>query len=146
MYEIDPALLIIAGLMWLGYGVMLYRKHKKAAQWTSVPGTIIESSISEITIKLTPGMRFNLKYEYRVDDRSYTGSRLTLVDTMDYPATASNRTTVENLVAQYPVGKNVQVYFNPNDPQQSFLYKGFGTVPYICMAVGIGIIIYAIIK
>ena len=146
MHDIDPLMFYAMGIFWVGYGVYLWRKNQNADHWTSVPGVISESFISDSAMKFTRGLRFNLRYDYSVDNKTYTGTQLTFSDSMDYPKNNRSRQTLEKLVAEYPAGKTVEVYFNPDDPGKSFLTKGYGTVPYVCVFVGIIIIGYGLLK
>jgi len=146
MHESDPLMFIAMGLFWIGYGIFLWRKNKNADQWTSVPGVIAESSISDIGLNFARGLRFNLRYEYSVNNKTFTGTQLTFSDSMNYPNNQKNRQTLEKLIAEYPAGKTVQVYFDPNDPSKSFRTKGYGTVPFVCMFIGAIIVVYGALK
>jgi hypothetical protein len=55
-------------------------------------------------------------YSYRVDDARFMSSRVSFT-----AADSTNRADAEQGAARYPVGKAVQVFYNPGDPQQAVL-------------------------
>ncbi|GAB4325228.1 MAG: hypothetical protein Kow0059_21160 [Candidatus Sumerlaeia bacterium] len=61
-------------------------------------------------------------YRYDVGGQSYESSRF------DYTASPFNRSEedAKRIVAQYPPGTPVTVYYNPSYPQQAVLRRGVG--------------------
>jgi len=56
-----------------------------------------------------------IRYQYSVDDEQYTSNGVNSVDTPFYP---------HDIVVHYPEGKDVIVYYNPNDPSEAVLEPG----------------------
>ncbi|GAP12005.1 hypothetical protein BECAL_03205 [Bellilinea caldifistulae] len=119
-------------LLFAGIGVWLilrYQKNKEKARqsldWPKTTGRIIESRIAEhesededgiSTYTYSPVVRF----EYQVAGITYTGDRMGIG-----PSVAiSNRRKVEERIAYYPAGKNVPVFYNPQNPSEAVLEAG----------------------
>ena len=73
-----------------------------------------------------------IRYDYTVDGTSYTGDR---VSYSDY--SSSNEMQMQTVVAEYPVGKSVTVFFDPENPSSSLLESGFGWTPVAISALGV---------
>jgi hypothetical protein len=113
---------------------------RKAARWPMTMGTIVKSE-SGFELKRTAGGDMpvnrrvaNIAFEFKVGGRSYTGTRFTLAE-----ITAEE--DVPQVLARYPKGKTVPVYYNPADPTQSVLErdtpKGLGAGCLLLALMGI---------
>src|SRR5687767_12237735 len=98
--------------------------------WATTTGKMLTSKVREER-KARGGSTNNryvyhsdLQYEYTVDGKQYTGTRA--VQTL--PGGANFRRSVEAFVRQHPKGANVQVYYDPANPADSFLEKGGGSI------------------
>ncbi len=75
------------------------------------------------------GWSFSITYEYFVDEAKFESSRVHF----GYQ-TSSDVSYAQGFVNKYPVGKEVEVYYNPNDPSEAVLepeIKWFGLLYYI---------------
>ena len=94
--------------------------------WPVTDGTIQESSV-EICPRTSrdTGTTYTreprIRYTYFVDDREWKGSQ---VDPEVYRST-----NVDEVMARYPVGKAVNVYYNPVDPSMACLEPGLKIGP-----------------
>ena len=89
--------------------------------WPTTGGTILSNRFSGVTIKEYDGDVYTtsgvyIRYEYSVDGISYESLSINSIDTPFYPSSYANR---------YPVGKNIIVYYNPNNPAEAVLEPGF---------------------
>ncbi|MET1078642.1 MAG: DUF3592 domain-containing protein [Pseudomonas sp.] len=106
-----------------------YMEYRAAKNWPSVNGTIngirVESHTN--TRSNDNGLRrtetryeVKARYQYEVKGMHYTGHRISLnSSTHSY----SSRSSAESTLAQYPVGKVVTVYYNPEQPDKSLLQR-----------------------
>ncbi len=99
--------------------------------WPSVPGTIVASGISTSTDtnRGRPGSHateydVGLRYDYVVDGMPYTGNRIAIRGT-----SYSSPSSAQRELQRYPVGQTVNVYYNPQDPEQSVLKPYLGNSP-----------------
>src|SRR3990167_1811678 len=59
-----------------------------------------------------------VQYSYQVNASTYTGKRIRVRS-----HTYSLESLAQRELAEYPVGKTVKVYYNPEDPERSFLKR-----------------------
>lgn len=91
-------------------------------RWLPADGTIITSRVvsrrtgghngSDTEIANTP----LVEYGYQVNDRAFRGDRIMI-------GGANSESELESVLAQYPLGAKVIVYYNPADPQDAVLER-----------------------
>jgi hypothetical protein len=101
--------------------------------WPTVGGVIVRSEIeahdstaSSDGSKKSEAVQYSkIAYQYQVGGQSHKNSRISF---------SSSSGNANQIVARYPKGKSVQVYYNPDKPKQAVLIPGgdgFNIVPYI---------------
>lgn len=95
--------------------------------FATAPGTVVESHVvrrqhEDGTYCYAP----HICYEYHVAGRRYSSDSL-FAFVPSAALLAPTRAEIGMLVARYPAGAAVTIFFDPNDPQQAFLERG--TVP-----------------
>ncbi len=117
--------LVFAGLgVWL---ILRYQKNKEKAHqsrnWPKTTGRVIESRIAEhesededghVTSTYSPVVR----YEYQANGVAYAGNQVAVGSSA---IAISNRKKVQQTIDQYPPGKAVAVYYNPQNPAEAVL-------------------------
>ncbi len=145
---------MIVGIVFIGLGlvfVFVYlsqrNKAKLAESWPITPGTILSSNLVErrhhnskthhTTITYEP----QVEYEYSLVGQDYIGKKIAFgVSSYDY-------NTAIQKIAPYPMGGNVQVHYDPDDPSKSVLEPraagGVSTlvVAVVFMVVGIAVFV-----
>jgi hypothetical protein len=112
---------IIVGLVFLFLAFNLNRKAKKAAEsWPTVPGTVVNSSVTIRTSHSTKGQtRIShvpvVNYEYQVDEQKYATDRIT------FGSASFGKKKADAIVAAYPQGAPVTVHYDPIDPSKAVL-------------------------
>lgn len=113
--------------------ILLLVQADESSGWPSTPGKVIESKVEQQRsgggrqLDLDgPVMEGNvytwaaeIRYEYSVEGKDYVGSRIQL-DDMD----VNDRSRAEGIAAGYPVGKEVDVYYDPDRPDIAVLVPG----------------------
>ena len=114
-------------LIWL-LGILLafwilclprYLHIKQSANWPSVSGTITDSTMLSLRCKGVPCYRGQIEYRYRVGDVPYHCAALHLGRSR--PAA---RDSWQRVLDQYPAGKEVRVYYEPQHPDNAILEPG----------------------
>lgn len=113
----------------LGLGLLLFSmrsKHKagESAHWPAAPGTITVSEVKEsrstdddgnVSIYYYP----RVEYTYFAGGQTHTGKQVSFGGTQGL----ANAAQAEPLLQNYPVNKNVMVYYNPQKPQEAVLER-----------------------
>ena len=126
--------LICGGLfvaIFAGVGIYLlirFNKDKQKAassqSWPSASGRIVEARVAESTSTDSDGDRSTcyspqIVYEYEVLGSPLRGDKIYV----GLKSSSSNYKKAQEKVAQYPIGKTVSVYYNPDDPTDAVLER-----------------------
>jgi Protein of unknown function (DUF3592) len=129
------ALLVVVGLGaggWLIIKATLDgRKSKASALWPSVQGTVVFSQMVDYRTGGGTTSIPKVTYSYAVNEQAYECS------TVKFGIARS-----EKLVAKYPRGNAVEVFFDPQKPSDAVLEKG-GSTTAILLG-GVGIIVFCL--
>lgn len=109
--------LVAAGTLW--WGITTVRNASVSRNWPAVSGTITASQVTISTDKNGTTYSADVQYKYVVNDRWYTAGT---VNFGEYGS--SNRGRADKIVARYPPGSPVTVYYNPDDPNTAVLEPG----------------------
>jgi hypothetical protein len=115
------AVLLLLGVA--GYGGVKWAEARAdaTARWPSVPGQIVTSEVSTALVKTGPVRRVSpvakIRYAYTVRGQRYECDGLRVIPMLH----SRPEGTPEELVARYPAGKNVAVYYDPADPRDALL-------------------------
>ena len=95
-----------------------YRSMQASNDWPSAPGVI---SVSRVVNTVGSKFKADVSYQYAVGGRNFSGTRIRFADT-----TGSRRNAQENLIKPYPVGREVEVFYDPQNPRDAVLEPGGG--------------------
>jgi hypothetical protein len=102
-------------------GIMIYRQNasKAALNWPSVQGKIKSSRVHRRDIYSTGGDGHPwVEYTYDVNGKTYKSMTISVGGLI-----MDDQKQAENMVARYPKGADVPVYYNPSDPSKACLEK-----------------------
>lgn len=119
------------GLVLLIYGYQLYQAGKDAELW---PSTIGEVTYFDIKMHAQEGLgtyELDLRYRYRVDDIEYVSDRISFGG-MELAYVYALKT-----LPQYPLGKMLNVYYNPLNPEDSVLKPGAQFLSLLLYCLGV---------
>ena len=124
--------MLIASLFVTYFGYIKVINAYESSNWPSVSGVVAESEIIEKTSSSSEGGRnttevSQIKYSYEVNHVQYSGS------TVSYRKDNDDRKNVE----RYPVGKEVVVYYQPDNPEECVLETGVDFTSYFLLVSGI---------
>ena len=116
------AFVLGALLLWLGW--RRQQKVKASMSWPYVLGKVVAASVRQVvergdaqTRDITNYVPF-VQYEYQVGGQNYQGNRLAFQE----KGYTSHKKAFK-LVADFPVGGPVSVYFDPANPQNAVLER-----------------------
>lgn len=121
-------------LLWLAFGsagvlffdgcaVWLLVKNVAAQSYPSVTGEI---TVSE-PVETDGSARWNVQFRYSVEGRELNGDRRTFA----VGNFSNRRKNVRSLAEQFVVGNPVEVFYNPNDPNDSALDRTLSGLPLL---------------
>lgn len=110
--------LLIFDVVFLGIILFIRRKVAQASNWPYTMGTVTFS-----TIEMRRGSKGGstaypvVHYSYQALGLPYQGHKVT-------PGPEVGGTGARNVVARYPAGAQVMVYYNPDNPSEALLERG----------------------
>ena len=119
------AFLALAGFMYCGavlFAVSSWEAYS-SRNWPSVSGTVIQSHTEHTCggYRELHSWEAKILYRYSVAGRQYEAARISIFK----PFCDSEKENVQRWLEQnYPVGKAVDVYYDPVDPSAAFLHPG----------------------
>lgn len=149
-----------AGAVMAGIGAALLVPAMRArraianTKWQNVRGTIVDSRVEETTYTRSVGANRRTRtsykpvvaYEFLVDKIAYRGARIHLGAVVGSADAASAQAQLE----RYPLGAQVDVYFDPEDPNAAVLERRASQLPLVIGAllalVGAGFAIVALAR
>ncbi|MFZ0449149.1 MAG: DUF3592 domain-containing protein [Desulfatiglandaceae bacterium] len=131
-------LFVVAGIAFAFIGYTSYQRGMESKNWPVANGSVIQSKIEKRTETTGTGTSKRkvvksyavVKYTYAVGNRDYQSSRITFGQSKDAYKT----------VSRYPKGKNIQVYYDPENPAQAVLEPG-GDKTMSIVFIGLGAIL-----
>ena len=118
--------LLLFSYLFLSEGIPLFIKSLQARNWSSVSGKIVGTDFIEKKrhIKFSTTILWDPypSYSYSVNGKEYVGHRIHLNFKQDRIHFESD---LEEMKTSYPVGKTVEVHYNPKNPADSVLFNTF---------------------
>jgi hypothetical protein len=96
-----------------------YLRAKNSAQWPQTRGVITSSHLGVGYFKQMKGYRGIVQYRYQVGSAEYSGSRLSFGKVH-----LAVEDAWQKVIDTYPVGKTVDVFYDPKDPSFAILEPG----------------------
>lgn len=130
--------LIVAGATLLAVDLEQFQDVRARHHWPTVTGRITAS-----TVVGERAFRPNLVYQYAVDSIVYTDS--SFLDMPSFGGRRSRYDAAEKKAAEYPVGSEVPVHYNPAHPAESRLkitapWSVYGQVGFSGFLIVLGLI------
>jgi PDZ domain-containing secreted protein len=121
-YVCGGLIALVVGGLGLFLVIHAQRNKHKAQQsqtWPVAKGTITQTDISvqeyDEKVRYVPVVR----YTYQVNEQVHEGRRITFGSDMEFPS----RQKATEYLAEYPVGAEVSVYYNPEKPSEAVLQQ-----------------------
>jgi hypothetical protein len=120
--------LLVDGIL-LGLIFFTQRKVAQASTWSATLGTVTFSTVE----RRSSGDGYSyypvVNYAYQVMGQSYQGNRI-------MPGPAVGGSGARKVVASYPAGAQVMVYYDPNKPSEAVLERSLpGYIKWLWVAV-----------
>lgn len=118
--------------------------------WPTVYGEVVESTVIKHEIpgsmKRGPLMGYgpHVKYGYWVENNYYYSDKIGLTDFIGKVST-NDIAFAERIVAQYAVGMNVKVYYDPMHPEKAVIDKKLSKGLYVPVFAGIVFLVIGLV-
>jgi hypothetical protein len=125
-FKIAGIAFFLAGFALLYWLTLTLRRAYQSRYWANVRGEIVSSKVTRYTNSRQ--WDWSVQYHYSVDGRQYQGARV------DF----GNRQTIafaREIVAKFPAKKNVDVYYDSDNPGLSVLIPGPNRYSYSSMLI-----------
>ena len=127
------AIFIIAGTGILIWHILILVNALNSANWPTAPGKIISSEVVSRRDQDSTTMYYaEVKYSYAVEQRTYTGNRVSFVN-----FGTNHSRDARHIVGRFPAGVKVSVRYNPDEPSESVLESRVSWLVYLFMGVGV---------
>ena len=129
------AILMLSGLLVAGYGSVQFYYGKVSLSWPSCEGSITHSEVKHGDESSYHAM---IRYDYTIDGKEYRGDRY------QFGSASGSHASQKQIVAAYPVGAVVKVYYAPNSPKTSVLVPGPNQSVYFMTGFGAVFFLFAL--
>jgi hypothetical protein len=130
---LPPLLFVGFGAVLIAIGVSSYRRTKATETWPSTQGNVYATNIrrynDEGTIRFAP----EINYEYTVGGELYKSTVIREEIFVSFPDEDEARRFLKN----YMVGRSVQVFYDPTNPNQSVLEPKAAPVLHMVTIMGV---------
>jgi len=132
-------LLIGMGLSYWGWNIL--QDARASASWPTIDGKVVKSEVTH-SIDSDGGDSYSpeITYVYIVNNEQLANKTIKFGEN-----SYSSRKKAEGIAASYPVGKNVTVYYDPQQPDKSVLEPGVSGGSYIVLGIGVLFILITLI-
>lgn len=135
-HRIVPVFFILGGMLFLVFGIWGLIRGWETKNWPGLPGTIINSEVRQFDRldsdeDLVTRYRVNVRYRYDVAGEEYIGTKQRFGLQLH-----KTRSTAQDEKKRYPSGKEVRVFYNPEDPSVAVLVTGPVVGMWVSVAFG----------
>ena len=127
---------IIIGIVAFLYGLYCLFRMFAFRKWESTEGKILESYKTTRKENFQTFEDAEIKYEYEIKGKIYRSSVIKASGDMSGDAKKKGVSDIDRLLAKYPAGGRVIVYYNPSIPKMACLEQGGGEAMFICLVFG----------
>lgn len=121
--------LLLAG----GTGYIAFSPLIRTWSYEPVNGVIIQSDMESCGVEVG-GYSEQIRFTYTVDGQRFQDGRLR----RDFARMCEPKKTIAAILERYPVGANVQGWYDPDRPQIGVIERSPGTMHWVMIAVNCG--------
>jgi hypothetical protein len=148
-------LFLVFGIFIMIAGIRNRKKAEESTSWPSVQGTIIKAWVETQEHEDDDGSKTithfpRWEYEFAVSGNTYTGGNISFGGT----GGSSRESEAWEALEQYSLNSQVQVFYNPSNPEEAVLVPGIqgtmgsiifgGVLTFIMFAIIVGLGIWAL--
>ncbi|HTQ30004.1 MAG TPA: DUF3592 domain-containing protein [Opitutaceae bacterium] len=112
----------IIGVVLFYCGIKVQSQRHRSARWPSVPGAVIDSAKKKDSSTDGGVVYFpKISYAFEVAGKKYVGDRISFLD-----SGTGRECKIDSILARYPKGQSVTVFYDPKDAAICVLEKKAG--------------------
>lgn len=127
-FIVGVSFIVGAWLINTHFSIPMVEEAKTSESWPAAPGIITHSDVDQSMDDGKAMYAAEINYEFAVENKSYIGNKISL--SSGNSKTSSLREVKKDL-QEYPIGKEVTVYYDPELPNNAVLKTGADTFTYI---------------
>lgn len=145
--NLEWILILLLGLALFIGGIWIFSKNKSANNFLVISGKLISKRMTTETV--VDGQKLNrwghhpycleVEYEFSVDGVLYKGNKVRF-SSIEY----LDKNIAESKLEK--IAEPLEIYYNPKNPQESFLYKEPKWIPYLFIGCGVFAILFGLRK
>lgn len=135
MARLFPLSFLLPGAVMLFIGLSSIRQSTTSIDWPKAPGKVLSSSIKSSGYD-TDSVYAEVLYEFQVNGTVVQGNRVAFGD-----YSSSDGSHAKGIVDRYPVGEEVTVFYNKDNPEECLLEPGLPG--QIWLLPGAGLVFFA---
>ena len=139
IFSMGIFLLVGLGLTYWGWNIL--QDARASASWPTAEGVVTRSEVTRSTDS-DGGDSYSpeITYTYTVNNEQLANKTIKFGEN-----SYSSRKKAEGIANSYPVGKNVTVYYDPQQPEKSVLEPGVSAGSYIVIGIGVFFILITLV-
>ena len=113
-----------------GVGFLVFNSYFRSRSFEPVSGVIIRSVLQPCDTEVG-GFHVDIRFSYTVNHRQYSSGRLR----NDFGKMCEKKEIIQTLLDQYPVGKQVDAWYDPESPRMAVIDRSLGKPEKLFLAV-----------
>jgi hypothetical protein len=139
IFSMGIFLLIGIGLTYWGWTIL--QNARASASWPTADGIVTRSQVTHSTdAEGGDSYQPQVTYTYSANNSTYENNTIKFGEN-----SYSSRRKADEIAANYPIGKSVTVYYDPEKPDRSVLEPGVSAGSYIVIGIGVFFILITLI-
>jgi len=129
VFQIIPILFSVIAAWMLGREILSLRRGKQSETWPFTEGEVVSSHVkSRHDSDGDTSYSAAVRYEYEIGGATYVSRTISFGSKLYF-----GRFSAEEVVAIYPVGEKVTVYYDPNHPKIATLEPGISVGSFVVL-------------
>lgn len=135
---------MLAGLYFVASGTYRLSSGFSSRKWPHASGQIIKADVfPDLSSGNPPFYKLRVRYMYFVDQEEHQGHRITYqggIGAEDQEYSSRQLPQAQSIIAKYPLGKEVNVYYNPDNNNDAVLEPGLNSQSWVGVLVGLPVV------
>jgi len=138
---LSMGIFLLIGVLLTIWGWTILQNARASGSWPTADGIVTRSQVSHSTdAEGGDSYQPQVTYKYSANNTTYENNTIKFGEN-----SYNSRRKADEIAGNYPVGKNVTIYYDPEKPDRSVLEPGVSAGNYIVIGIGVFFILLTII-